>query len=219
MPGSSKIIIAYTLLISAVLHGFLLFYESDEANFGLPFAESTYLSVSLEYVKALQDRPVSNLVKLENTSEVKTEELLSKEIDQKKILAVSPVVENTQDKIKYSDKKILLKSQADAAEPETRMLSGERRVLLLSLLHNEINAHKKYPYMALRQRHEGLVKINFMLHPDGNISDISIVESSDYNLLDAAARLAVQNISPLHVAGNYLQQTELFNVDIEFRLN
>ena len=73
--------------------------------------------------------------------------------------------------------------------------------------------------MAVRQRREGLVKVNFMLHPDGRISHVSVVKSSRYRLLDSAALAAVENVSPFYIAQNYLSQTELFDVDIDFRLN
>lgn len=110
-------------------------------------------------------------------------------------------------------------SVASTVPAEQRVLSGEEKQILLSLLHREINARKQYPYLAIRQKRQGRVSLNFLLHPDGRISDIAIIESSRFGVLDRAAQTAVEKVSPFRLASRYLQQTELFNVDIEFRLN
>lgn len=214
MSGSSKAIIVYALALSGLAHGLLFYYHADELDYGEIEAEQSYISVKLYSTK-----PSVKQDKVVKTADNDTEKSDSKEIVQVKALAGNHISEKKIEKTKSVKQQDRSTKEDAISEAETKKQSGESRVLLLSLLHKEINAHKEYPYMAVRQRREGRVKINFMLHPDGKISDISIVESSHYSLLDAAARLAVQSVSPLQVAENYLQQSELFDVDIEFRLN
>ena len=90
---------------------------------------------------------------------------------------------------------------------------------LLQLIYMEINKHKHYPYIAKRRGREGLVKLNFVMHPDGKVTDIAIVETSHFAVLDNAARHAVQAISPFRVAADYLDSYHRYDVNIDFRLN
>ena len=73
--------------------------------------------------------------------------------------------------------------------------------------------------MAKRRGNQGLVRLKFVMHPDGQVGDIAIVQSSRYALLDEAATRAVQSISPFRLAASYLDQVHRYDVDIEFRLN
>jgi TonB family protein len=105
-------------------------------------------------------------------------------------------------------------------QPEVAVDSNEQhRNQLLKLIYLEINKHKHYPFMAKRRGKQGLVRLNFVMHPDGQVSDIAIVQSSRYALLDEAATRAVQSISPFRLAASYLDQVHRYDVDIEFRLN
>ena len=90
---------------------------------------------------------------------------------------------------------------------------------LLSLLHQAIDKHKRYPYQARRQRREGLVKLQFVVHPNGQVTNVSVVQSSRFDALDDAARDAVNAISPFQLAANYIYEQHIYDVDIDFRLN
>lgn len=87
---------------------------------------------------------------------------------------------------------------------------------IIELLHTKISEHKHYPYMARRQRREGVARVEFVLHPDGSIDDAHLVHSSRTRSLDKAAIKAVQSIEPFVVAKDYLQQPEAFQVDVVF---
>ncbi len=87
---------------------------------------------------------------------------------------------------------------------------------IIELLHTKISEHKHYPYMARRQRREGVVRVEFVLYPDGSIDDAHLVHSSRTRSLDNAAIKAVQSIEPFIVARDYLQQPEAFQVDVVF---
>ncbi|WP_169752716.1 energy transducer TonB [Campylobacter mucosalis] len=47
--------------------------------------------------------------------------------------------------------------------------------------------HQKYPNNALKLNQQGVVKVSFKLHRDGSVSDIKIIDSSNFSLLDNGA--------------------------------
>jgi len=204
------------LTLSGLVHIGLIVYGADDFIYGELLLKDSYISVSLQ-------KPSSQPIDIVTKPDIQKDQQKNK---------LSSAKENSISSNQYLPKDI---ADGDAnnlqdnshIEPVVqddivqlvKELSGEDKSFLLGLLHDGINAHKQYPFMAVRQRREGLVSINFLLHPDGRISDIEIVKSSRYGLLDNAARLAVEKVSPFQMAENYLQQTEPFNVDIEFRLN
>jgi len=91
-------------------------------------------------------------------------------------------------------------------------------ISIVELLHTRISEHKQYPYMARRQRREGVARVEFVLHPDGTIDDTRLVLSSRTRMLDKAALEAVQGIEPFEPAKDYLEQPEAFQVDVVFNV-
>jgi TonB family protein len=89
---------------------------------------------------------------------------------------------------------------------------------IIELLHTKISEHKHYPYMARRQRREGVARVEFVLRPDGSIDDAHLVHSSRTRSLDNAAIKAVESIEPFILAKDYLQQPEAFQVDVVFNV-
>jgi TonB family protein len=87
---------------------------------------------------------------------------------------------------------------------------------IIGLLHTKISEHKHYPYLARRQRREGVARIEFVLHPDGSIDAAHLVHSSRTRSLDNAAIKAVESIEPFIAARDYLQRPEAFQVDVVF---
>ncbi len=89
---------------------------------------------------------------------------------------------------------------------------------ILALLHASISETKQYPYIARRQRREGVATVSFVLHPDGTIADTHLLLSSSADTLDRAALSAVKRIQPFKPATQYLEQAKTFKVDIVFSL-
>ncbi|MBE9567852.1 MAG: energy transducer TonB [Proteobacteria bacterium] len=96
--------------------------------------------------------------------------------------------------------------------------ASQQQHAILELLHRRISDKKEYPYMARRQRREGVATVAFVLHPDGKIENAHLVSSSHAVVLDRAALSAVKNIEPFLVAGEYIKQSEEFQVDVAFKL-
>ena len=96
--------------------------------------------------------------------------------------------------------------------------ASQQQHAILELLHRRISDNKEYPYLARRQRREGVATVAFVLHPDGRIENTHLVTSSRAAALDRAAISAVKHIEPFTVAQEYLEHAEQFQVDIKFDL-
>ena len=96
--------------------------------------------------------------------------------------------------------------------------ASQQQHSILELLHSRIADNKKYPYLAKRQRREGVATVAFVLHPSGMIEDMHLINSSQTTALDRAALFAVKGIEPFMPAQDYLKQAETFNVDVVFKL-
>ncbi len=106
-------------------------------------------------------------------------------------------------------------STADMAQSTN---ASQQQHTILELLHRRISDNKEYPYLARRQRREGIATVAFVLHPDGKIENTHLVTSSRATALDRAALSAVKQIEPFTLAQEYLEHAEEFQVDIEFEL-
>ncbi len=234
MLSKTNKLIAAALIISVLLHAALFVFDSAENAHGDPQFADVTIAVNLQ----ASTKPVEHAkTKKAQSKESSLEKVIATENLSSRIKSSAPNTSTSSplnpvlpvDEVALAEKEEVQTETVDVSEqlrevaqldqPEEKRLNGEERRLLLNLLYSEINAHKKYPYIAIRQRREGRVSVNFILHPDGHISDVEIQKSSDHTVLDRAATRAVEQVQPLQLAATYLQQTELFNVDIEFRLN
>lgn len=70
-----------------------------------------------------------------------------------------------------------------------------------------LKANRKYPRMARRLGHEGIVKVQFKIHPDGKLTDVSVTEGCDYETLNDAAVKLVYASSPFRPFPSHFKQT------------
>ena len=96
--------------------------------------------------------------------------------------------------------------------------SAQHKNAIIELLHSKISEHKQYPYLARRQRREGVATVEFVLHPDGTVLNPRLVHSSRTSSLDKAALDAVKNIEPFTPAKNFIDQPEAYRVDVVFNV-
>lgn len=101
-------------------------------------------------------------------------------------------------------------------KPEHKVNNNDIHRELLKILHNEIANNQTYPETALQLNQHGLVTIGFLLKKNGGIINTSIIKSSGYENIDAAALAAVKNTSPLTLVSHYLQHDEYFSIDLIF---
>ena len=134
------------------------------------------------------------------------------------VIAKAPVNKSKAEKVKVAvvnDATVKKAAEASIALSSNTLQQPES---MLGLLHASISANKEYPYLARRQRREGMATVGFILHPDGTIEDTHLVHSSNASVLDRAALSAVKRIEPFVPAQHYLEQAETFKVNVVFSL-
>ncbi|MGB0712052.1 MAG: TonB family protein [Gammaproteobacteria bacterium] len=100
-------------------------------------------------------------------------------------------------------------------------LSAENDALdprFIDLVRGAVEAHKRYPRRARRRGWEGRAVVEFMLHPDGQVSAVRVLSGSGHAPLDEAATAAVSAIAPLADAAGYLARERTLSLGIDFRL-
>lgn len=111
-------------------------------------------------------------------------------------------------KLKKKKKKKIAENDPDALkvkgdvpeeeEPEegTFGQGGKKPLPYDTALYVWIKANQKFPRMARRLGHEGVVKVEFTLHPDGKMTNAKVVGESDYQTLNKAAIELIYASSP-----------------------
>ena len=204
------------LTVSVFLHGIVLFLRQNEAgDAATDRIPAVVIQVELaDDGSSADDVPVTDKPLAEKVVAVARD---SAPLRQQKSPAEESPAEHGESQL-HSNAEVMPNAPA---EQLARSLhdAGDRADQLRRFVYEAINREKRYPYMAQRQRREGLVKLNFVMHPDGKVTNIAVVQSSRFAILDNAAKRAVEAISPFQLAAEYLQVQHNYNVDIDFRLN
>lgn len=79
---------------------------------------------------------------------------------------------------------------------------------LIILLGKALTKQLVYPRGAIDLNVRGVSVIGFMLHPDGQVTDIQLLKSSSADILDQAALSAANAISPVKDVGLYIKEPE-----------
>ncbi len=96
--------------------------------------------------------------------------------------------------------------------------ASQQQHSIIELLHSRISDNKIYPYLAQRQRRQGVSKVAFVLHPDGSVENTRLVRTSQSGALDRAALSAVNRIQPFTAAQDYIDHAREFQIDVVFNL-
>jgi protein TonB len=109
-------------------------------------------------------------------------------------------------------------TQIDLSKDEPVHMIGNKSIdnPLLTLLGKALTKQLFYPKIALDFRVVGVVLIGFMLHPDGHITDVKLMRSSQAGVLDEAVVKAVHAISPVPHVTQYLKQPKFLVISIIF---
>ncbi len=84
------------------------------------------------------------------------------------------------------------------------------------LLHNLISQQQHYPNAALLLGQHGDIEVGFTLFPNGRVQEVRVLHSSKHQLLDNAALRAVQAISPVSNAHEYIHEEKSMSVWVRF---
>ncbi len=83
-----------------------------------------------------------------------------------------------------------------AVETEARIESGRKKSYDFAFVRNLIVKNLSFPATARRMGLTGKIVIAFFLKEDGQVADITVVESSGHDILDNTVVATIQNISP-----------------------
>jgi TonB family protein len=213
---SSNNAIYIALLFALLVHGALLLGSKQDVG------DLSTRQVAAVTINVALFEPVAIAQQVNETDEVVSEQIVAVPVPS----TAQPLpVQNNQPKAvdqQRVDTPVEADVVSDYSDPQPQrqpQQQGQRADELRKFVYEAINRQKHYPYMARRQHREGLVKLNFVMHPNGKVTDIAIVESSRFHLLDKAAMQAVESISPFHLAAEYLTMQQHYDVGIDFRLN
>ncbi len=109
-------------------------------------------------------------------------------------------------------------NQTDAKYEEAIHLVGDKFLddPLRKLLGKAITAHIYYPDVARELNLRGVVSIELVLNPDGNITGAHVVKSSRERILDAAAANAINAASPINGVDLYVREPKHLAINIIF---
>lgn len=89
---------------------------------------------------------------------------------------------------------------------------------LASMVATEVEQIKRYPTQAKWHRWQGKVMVQAVIHKDGRISDIQVVESSGHDMLDHDAIALLERISPMQLQHPLDQSSIVVRIPIGYRL-
>lgn len=116
----------------------------------------------------------------------------------------------------------VIQAKADKSDSATQVVqatsASQQQHSIIELLHSRISDNKIYPYLAQRQRREGVSTVAFILYPDGSVENARLVKTSQSGTLDRAALSAVNRIEPFIAAHDYIKQAKEFQIDVVFDL-
>jgi len=233
---TSTRLISTTTALSLAMHGVVVAVVLSYSGNLIPTAEGVGPGVEIHLVssdEAAENLEAETFVKEQIAKKVVEKQVVEKQAVEKRDEESQIVLlaKNNQQTSLPSDanqknttdvQPVIELAQSDSSKVEMQFdqatNASEQQHSIVELLHSRISDKKAYPYLARRQRREGVVTVAFVLHPNGRIENAHLVNSSRTQSLDRAALSAVQDIEPFSAAQDYLKQSETFQVDVAFNL-
>ncbi|AYF43616.1 TonB protein, C-terminal domain protein [Halobacteriovorax sp. BALOs_7] len=178
----------YTAIISAGLHGLLLFASSTQSKED---------SANLHYSKNQSQRiQVKRIVKIKNSLEQKVEE---------------KVVKKAKKVVSKKRKVVKEHSLENAPNPKKVVNSGQetQKARYLKRVRDEILARKRYPKIAKMLKKQGVVDIYFEVSYPKNLSNIRIKKGSGHAILDKSALETIEDLNELPEMPDFLKSEVL----------
>lgn len=89
---------------------------------------------------------------------------------------------------------------------------------LASAVATEVQRIKRYPAQAKWHRWQGKVVVQAVIHEDGRISDVDVIDSSGHDTLDLDAIALLERISPVQLQYPLDQSSIVIRIPIGYRL-
>jgi len=90
---------------------------------------------------------------------------------------------------------------------------------LIQIIRRKLESAKRYPPEARRAGYEGTAVVSFTINFDGTLSDVRVISSSGYPVLDRAAVMTIKRAAPFPSLKSYtIERSLTLEVPITFRL-
>lgn len=118
----------------------------------------------------------------------------------------------------FNDEEILSDEEEDGFSFTAENLLSEQ--IYIAKLTKWTTNFVNYPRNALRNEHQGTVRLTVTLSRDGRVRDVQILEKSEHETLNKAAVKAVRSASPYPAVPDTIKGDRfLFTVPVVFRMN
>lgn len=110
-------------------------------------------------------------------------------------------------------------SPAQETQEEGGLTHAERIRCYAGQVRQRIETRKTYPRRAQRQHMEGAVRVRFVLSPEGQVKEITIIRASRFSMLNAAAKKAVLSAAPFPALPEHMNKESIsLEVTLSFEL-
>lgn len=155
-----------------------------------------------------------------NSSSDEKQKNINKSVIKIKNKKTQPTITEASTKSKLVTDKIPEKKTEKSIETKIRHIDlPDKQGALDNFLKAELNKYFYYPKSAIRRNWQGDLIISFSINHDGKISNIKILKSSGYDILDMAA---INSVAKIELPDNSLinhQKLTLKNLPVSFRLD
>lgn len=116
-------------------------------------------------------------------------------------------------------------SAASSPQPQAQQNSASGGALkfhqesYIAAVSRALNEHKKYPALALKQKQQGQVLLQFTVARDGSILNSKIIEGSSHPLLNASTEKILKSLSKLPPFPSEVREERwIFTVPVAYKL-
>ena len=110
------------------------------------------------------------------------------------------------------------KSKTTATSESIKPTKSSSKIKIISLLRDKVQQHFYYPKLAQRRNWQGKVQLAFDVNTHGAIKNISVKQTSGYDILDNAAMSALNKVSTIPEHWIKKEYYSGLNLTIKYRL-
>lgn len=109
-------------------------------------------------------------------------------------------------------------SMSASSRMQIQRFKSEKNIddALLQILYEATAANLVYPQVAVAFNRKGLVRIRFVIHPNGRVTNVMLITSCGFDPLDKAGLDAIHAISPIRNAKFHLDKPKPIVAEIQF---
>ena len=185
------------IIASAVIHVGLLIMQNS-INITLPGSSGSVMAIKLKETNQI----TVTAVKKENSTEKTTNQKTAK--IKKNAKQFQPE--------KLTAKKLIQEKRLATVEDNSVDEQNKSKAHVISILIKEFSQHFSYPKLAIKRNWQGKVLLSLRISSNGIIENITVDNSSGYNILDQAAIDSMRKVKSLP------QISSLPNNNIELKL-